>query len=345
MHKQLVFLIAFISSINLGYTQDLSVPDTILKELNTSIFIEGTDTLCFKYVYPENYDSTKTYPVLLGLSGGDQTEFIVDYCYAAWFRSDYFKHYFTILPVNILDQNMLTYDNDAIGVTYDVIMSNFNVDTSNWIIVGTSNGGVASYNFVAKSPELFHGIITVPGSANETLIFDSKWSHLHILNAVGYNDSEGWKNAADYLHDSIGSFSKSNESMVLNDVGHILPLSFNIDTVYNQYFSKTLGLDGNIKLNNAEIDYFNQRFNEEHLFDTSQKIAFISGSGGSYLISKEDYFKDINNGENEPSSYFIKLNNKEKIQSGGYEVLITKWVKTQSKNQRKKIIKSLSKLN
>ena len=341
MSKQFIFLIVFYSSFNLGFAQDLSVPDTILKELNTSIFIEGSDTLCFKYVYPENYDSTKTYPVLLGLSGGDQTEFIVDYCYAAWFRSDYFKHYFTILPVNILDQNILTYDNDAIGVTYDVIMSNFNVDTSNWIIVGTSNGGVASYIFVAKSPELFHGIITVPGSASDTLIFDLKWSHLHILNAVGYNDSEGWKNAADYLHDSIGSFSKSNELMVLNDVGHILPLSFNIDTVYSQYFSKTLGLDGNIKLNNAEIDYLNGLTtidNKQLTFD-SLKVAFISGSGGNHIISKEEYFQDLR-----ISSYIIQLNEREKIKSGGYDVLITKWVKSQPKKYRKRIINTLSKL-
>lgn len=341
MSKQIIFLIVFFSSFNLGFAQDLSVPDAILKELNTSIFIEGSDTLCFKYVYPDNYDSTKTYPVLLGLSGGDQSEFIVDYCYAGWFRSDYFKNYFTILPVNILNKNLLTYEPSEIETVYRSIQSHFNITSSKWIIAGTSNGGVAAYKFIAQSPELFHGLIAMPGSIGETLKIDSNWSHLHVLNAVGEKDSDGWKNAAKYVRDSTGSFLKTNDFMLLSDVGHILPLTFNIDTIYQQYFSNTLGLDGKIGLNNAEIDYLEGLFTFEgkQLSFDNLKVAFIAGSGGSRLISKEEYFENL-----DISSSIIQLSEKEKIKSGGYDVLITKSVKSQPKKYRKRIINTLSKL-
>lgn len=341
MIKSIILSTLFLSFSTHLFSQDLSVPDSILHELNTSIFIEGSDTLCFKYVYPKDYDSTKNYPVFLGLSGGDQNEFIVDYCYAAWFRSNYFKNYFTILPVNILHNNLIQYSPSEIELVYKSIQSHFNVSAKNWIIAGTSNGGVAVYNFVAQKPALFYGLITMPGSKGELVKIDSTWSHLHVLNAVGENDSDGWKNAVYYIHDSTGTFLKKNDVMVLKDVGHILPISFNIDTVYQRYFTNTLGLDGKIELNNAEIEYLSQfkTLDQKHISLSGLKVAFISGSGGSRLISKQDYFS-----YSKHHSSIIPLTEKEKIQSGGYDVLISQYVKFQPKKYRKRIIKTLSKL-
>ena len=74
-----------------SFGQDLRIPDSISKEMTSlELSFEGQSRL-FKVVMPMDYDSTKSYPVFLGLSGGNQTKRIVDYCYAAWFRNDVFK--------------------------------------------------------------------------------------------------------------------------------------------------------------------------------------------------------------------------------------------------------------
>lgn len=339
--KNALFTLFTLLSIH-SFGQDLTVPDSILKELSTSVFVIEKDTICFKYVFPENYDSTKTYPVMLGLSGGNQSEFIVDYCYASWFKSEYFKEYFTILPVNVLGKNLRSLNDDEIFRMIQAILENFNVTNDSWILSGTSNGGVAGYNFVAHSPKLFHGIITVPGSASDTLTFNQNWSHLHVLNAVGQDDSEGWKSAVLSTSDSLKSKVKVNDLITLKGVGHILPLSFEIDKVYERYFSKTLGMDGKESLNETEINYLEMLHNKDEInLDFSElKVAFISGSGGSRVITKKEYFS--NNHDINFSTWLIQLTPKEKVKSGGYDYLITKWVKFQPKKYRKRIIKTLS---
>lgn len=340
MKKALLSLFTILSLFSLG--QDLTVPDSILQELNTSVFVVEEDTICFKYTFPKHYDSTKMYPVFIGLSGGNQSEFIVDYCYASWFRSRHFTDYFTILPVNVLGKNLSTYTSKDIELTLRAIQENFNVKESDWILAGTSNGGVAAYNFIAHAPQQFHGIIAIPGSASDTLKIQSNWSHLHALNAVGEDDSDGWKTAVKKTSDSLDGNIKSNDLITLKGVGHILPLDFNIEIVYDRYFSKTLGLDGKLELNQTEIDFLSESFNNDSLnYDFSKaKIAFISGPGGSRTISKSQYFDGFVQGTT--SSFIIKLSPKEKIKSGGYDYLITKWVKFQPQKYRKRIIKQLA---
>jgi len=84
-HRLLLFYFIFLFITKI-HAQKLTVPDSILKELHSKTFFINNDTILFKIVYPLNYDSTKSYPVLLALSGGNQSAKIVDYCYAAWFK-------------------------------------------------------------------------------------------------------------------------------------------------------------------------------------------------------------------------------------------------------------------
>ena len=85
-------------------------------------------------MYPQNYDAKKSYPVLLGLSGGNQSSAIVDFCYAAWFKSDYFKNYLTIMPVNSSSKSMDNYTSDEIQNLLSIVKNNFKTDTGQWVI-------------------------------------------------------------------------------------------------------------------------------------------------------------------------------------------------------------------
>jgi predicted esterase len=223
------------------FPQNLEVPDSIKNELKEKIFYNNKstlDTIAFKIVYPTNYDSTKTYPVFLCFSGGNQSESIVNYCYAVWFRSHYFKNYITILPVNRKKKNLKNYFPTEIEQTIKTIQSNFRVTSSNWIIAGTSNGGAAAYNFVSENPTLYKALIVIPGSIGKTIEVNKKWKHLTCILAYGDKDDQEWISASREAKLVLDGKVKKVCLVVLEGQEHILPLGFNINLVYDSYFKK-----------------------------------------------------------------------------------------------------------
>ena len=238
--RNLILVILTISICSpLVYTQDLTVPNTILQELSDIVFIddnEGKDTISFKVVFPDNYDSTMTYPVAICLSGGDQSEPIVNYCYAAWFRTKYFENFLMILPLNTTGMNLKDYSDKEVENIERLIKNNFNVSDENWIIAGTSNGGVACFNFIAKSPKLYQGVIVMPGAIDTKITVNSDWNHLKVILAYGENDSEKWIDAVKKTKKKIENNVSEVITVVLKGQGHILPIDFDLNQVYDKYF-------------------------------------------------------------------------------------------------------------
>jgi hypothetical protein len=112
----------------------------------------------------------------------------------------------------------------------------------------------------------------------------------------------------------------------------------------------SLGLDDNPQVTKYEAEYFNTEFKDQRNdFDfADKKIAFITGSAASKHQTKTIYFNDVKtrlkNGNGMTHSP-IFLTDKEKIKSGGYDVIITSWVKVLTDNRRRQIITELSKIN
>jgi len=240
MKKQLLLFSLFAIFITNNYAQKLTVSDTILNELHTKIFVgANNDTVTLKVVYPENYDSEKSYPILLALSGGNQSDGVVNYCYAAWFKSNYFKNYITILPVNTKRKNFRTYKTDDIKNIFTIIKNNFKTNKDSWIIAGTSNGGIATFNFLAVEPALFQGAIVMPGAIDsERTKIEESWKHLKVVLAYGEKDDTTWITATEESRKALQDSVKSVQSFVMKGQGHILTLDYDIDQVYDVYFKK-----------------------------------------------------------------------------------------------------------
>lgn len=241
MKNRLFLSVLMMTCATLLNAQDLTVPESILNELQTKkipVNEDKKDTMVFKVVYPDDYDSTKTYPVLLGLSGGNQGEDIVNYCYAAWFKSELFKNYLTIMPINNNHKNLMYYSSEDIKMMLRSIKDNFQTAGENWVIVGTSNGGRATFNFISEDPALFQGAIVIPGILDDPKEVNSAWGHLKIILAYGEKDSKDWIKGAQQAKSSLSTFVNSVQTIVLKEQGHILPLDFDLDFVYKRYFEK-----------------------------------------------------------------------------------------------------------
>lgn len=102
----------------------------------------------------------------------------------------------------------------------------------------------------------------------------------------------------------------------------------------------------NITLDKNESKLLNEYFdNKRGTFDfTDKKLCFISGSSGTVYITKQDYFSDIKKWaetNDRIATTLHVLTYKEKIESGGYDAIVTAWVKLLPYGRRRKIIKEL----
>jgi len=235
---RILILILFIQHIlsNLVHAQDISVPDSILAEMQHKTILIYNEVYEYKIVYPKIYDVSKRYPVFLGLSGGLANEPIVNFCYYAWFRSKYFSNYITILPISP-DKNFLM---DLSEIKILNLLNSFieyeNTLISNWIIAGTSNGGVTAFKFALTKPSLFEGIIVLPGAFN-FLKPPVELKDYKIIIAYGEKDSE-WKSNSLQLVNDLKGIVKKLTLFEMKGQDHILNPNYDIDSVYQLYFER-----------------------------------------------------------------------------------------------------------
>ena len=114
--------------------------------------------------------------------------------------------------------------------------------------------------------------------------------------------------------------------------------------VYGQDIQKC-GLDNSPALTDEEAAFLNNYFPEEHRkgFDfRGKKILVLGGSAGSSLRAKSEYFNGIKSRlENDGlpiASAPYPLTEEEKARSGGYDAIVTYWVKVPITNGKKKRI-------
>ena len=128
----------------------------------------------------------------------------------------------------------------------------------------------------------------------------------------------------------------------------LLILSSSIQKVQSQNLD-SLGFNDSPLLNQFESEYFNEVFKDQRGdFNFNQaKAIFVTGNSGKEIVRKEEYFNRLVKPwlikNNKPQTFFKILTQKEKIKSGGYDVIILSWVKVFTKRKQKRIIRKTSK--
>lgn len=109
----------------------------------------------------------------------------------------------------------------------------------------------------------------------------------------------------------------------------------------------SVGIDNKPYLNDAEIVYINLILSHSNnQFDLrNKKIAFIAGSDGQGIMSKIDFFKkcfgDSIGSNRKPHVTMEVLNKKEKMESGGYDVLLKYKAFPYTYRLKRKVIRKL----
>lgn len=117
---------------------------------------------------------------------------------------------------------------------------------------------------------------------------------------------------------------------------------------YSQDINKC-GLDTSSYLTKEEANYLNKHLVSISIKDCKfiegDKVLFITGLRGEDIGNKKDYFATY--AEKKDSTWLEELNREfilmenEKEKLGGYDFIVTYWVKAFSKSRKKKIIRKL----
>lgn len=107
--------------------------------------------------------------------------------------------------------------------------------------------------------------------------------------------------------------------------------------------------NGDEMLSTQEAELLNSLLEKSrNTFDFHEKkIAFITGSSGSRILSKADYFNNyiypwLTNGK-KPDIFMVELTAEEKNESDGYDAFVLSWVKVFTDKRKKKVIEQLAK--
>ncbi len=112
--------------------------------------------------------------------------------------------------------------------------------------------------------------------------------------------------------------------------------------IFGQNLSEC-GIDNNPKLTQAESEYLNVYLTEKRNgFDfNDKKVIFVTGNSGNRIGTKKEYFdyiKKWNEKDSKVATGIDTLTNDQKLESNGYDVIVTYWVKVLTEKRKKKIL-------
>jgi len=131
----------------------------------------------------------------------------------------------------------------------------------------------------------------------------------------------------------------------MKKIGTIILLLISINSIGQNLVE--CGIDNSPKLTQTESEFLTEYMNDKQLknYDlTDKKVIFVTGNSAQQFGTKTEYFdqiKESNKNENKIATWIVELNENERKISGGYDVIITYWVKILTKKRKNKIINEI----
>ena len=127
----------------------------------------------------------------------------------------------------------------------------------------------------------------------------------------------------------------------MKTIGTLILLLISLN-IFGQNLSEC-GIDNNPKLTQAESEYLNAYLTEKRNgFDfNDKKVIFVTGNSGNRIGTKKEYFdyiKKWNEKDSKVATGIDILTTDQKLESDGYDVIVTYWVKVLTEKRKKKIL-------
>jgi dipeptidyl aminopeptidase/acylaminoacyl peptidase len=152
---------------------------------------EGT-ALRYALVLPAGFTPAETYPVLLAMPPGPQTEAMVEAGLTYWQQEAQQRGWIVISPV-APDGVLFFQGSDQLMPEFlDGILGLYRVENGRFHLAGVSNGGISAFRIAAAEPERFQSMLVIPGRPAYEADFKSldRLVDLPIAMYVGERDTD-----------------------------------------------------------------------------------------------------------------------------------------------------------
>lgn len=183
--------------------------------------------------YPKQFDKSQKYPILLCLTGGGFSLKLANYFNKVYTPDTTFKNYIKIYPINNSKNKVLSFSKKDWQAYMMALKNNEYGSDENWVISGASNGGIATFNLISATPQLFRGFIVIPGYIQNQPILE-EWQDYTALIVYGSKDTY-WVKPSIQTYKKLKKHVSAIELMVLEGEGHVLPSDYDINPIYEKF--------------------------------------------------------------------------------------------------------------
>lgn len=188
--------------------------------------IDGTN-IEFATLLPIGFDPAETYPLLLALPPGGQTEQMVEAGLDTFWKRGALYGFIIVSPVKPADSNYMSDGSLLLPAFVAHLHDKFNIDGKPHL-GGVSNGGISTFKAGLERPDLYQSLTVLPGYARRDGGDVSTLAGLKVTLYVGENDG-AWVTNSQSTHDRL--VAAGHDDVVLEIFpaeGHLIgPLSRN----------------------------------------------------------------------------------------------------------------------
>lgn len=120
--------------------------------------------LHYRQVLPPDFDSAKTYPVLLALPPGHQDMELVEWALDAYWRQESEKRgWIVVSPATPVPERFYEGTERYIPLLLDHVSGQFSVENERFHLGGVSAGGKSAFRLAIDWPDRFKSVLVLPG--------------------------------------------------------------------------------------------------------------------------------------------------------------------------------------
>ena len=193
------------------------------KSYERMVLIDET-VIEYALVLPDNFVAGQTYPILLALPPGDQSEAMVEAGLGGYWEAEAAERGWIV--ISPIAPNGVLFFRGAEGYLPEMlarISAEFPPEGGKYHVVGISNGGISAFRFAIANPDLTHSIVVLPGyplgdfdQANLANLVD-----IPVAMYVGENDG-AWVSRMETAEQALTEFGATVALEVVPGEGHVI---------------------------------------------------------------------------------------------------------------------------
>jgi len=180
--------------------------------------------LRFALVRPEYYDENQSYPVLLALPPGEQSQSQVEFGLTQyWVKSSIQKNWIVVSPIAPDGIRFYEGSEELIPDLLDWVKERYLVEGNRFHVAGLSAGGISAFRIAINTPNKFHSLVVLPGYPVGG-DFDKldQLQNVQIAMFVGYYDPS--------FIEEMGKTAQRLDELGIQFTYHVLPLDEHVIT-------------------------------------------------------------------------------------------------------------------